>query len=178
MSTVTTTPPKLSTPPAIPAPASCANTGIVPAPGNTALVASAVICLVNQQRAHAGLVTLAESPVLDSTAQGHSRDMVSQNYFATVAPPTAQLKPVATAVIATAGAVFDIGETIGAGSGPLASPAEIVANLMTSTPAADNPILDPDFRVIGSGVVAGLPAMLGLGSPGATYTEVFATADH
>ncbi|HWH09926.1 MAG TPA: CAP domain-containing protein [Solirubrobacteraceae bacterium] len=176
---MTNTPPRTLLAPTTPAPATCADTRLVPDGANLDLVRSAVICLVNQLRARAGLSALVESPALDSTAQGHSFDMVAENYFDTLRPTDSDhLRGVMPAGIAPAAGLYDVGETIAAGSGSLATPTAIVATLMTSTGSTDNPILDPSFREIGSGIAVGVPAVLGLGSPGATYTQEFATTDH
>jgi uncharacterized protein YkwD len=157
-------------------PVVCTGTDLIPTSGNLALVETATVCLINQQRVHAGLAPLVETSALDSTAQGHSNDMVSKDYFSTVLPTGADpSKRAATARFATPADLFNLGETIAAGSGSLATPAVTVAKMMTSTDASSNPILDPSFREIGSGIAAGVPALLGLGSQGATYTEDFST---
>jgi uncharacterized protein YkwD len=46
---------------------------------------------------------------------------------------------------------------------------------MSSPPHRAN-ILDPSFTDTGLGVVAALPPSLGLGTVGATYTQIFGTA--
>lgn len=156
--------------------ASCANADVIPATANLDLVRAATLCLINQQRALAGLPALAENGALDSQAQSHSQDMVANDYFDHVSPTgVALLSRVVASGFATASAVLDLGENIAAGAGPLATPAATVANWMLSPPHRAN-ILDPTFAETGIGIATAVPAMLGIGSAGATYTQTFGTA--
>jgi uncharacterized protein YkwD len=173
-----TTPAAQPTPAPAPvaAPADCVNGSLIPTSANIALVRTATICLVNQQRALAGLAPLVESAALDAAAQGHSDDMVANDYFDHVAPSGADvLSRVVAAGFATVDDVLDLGENIAAASGSLATPEATVASWMASPPHRAN-ILDPTFRQTGLGITAAVPASLGLGGSGATYTQTFGTA--
>jgi len=158
------------------APAACENGGLVPTAANLDLVRAATLCLINQQRASAGLPQLRESAALDTAAQAHSDDMVSGNYFDHTAPSgTDPLSRVVAAGFATVAHVLDLGENIAAGGGSLSTPDATVLNWMGSAPHRAN-ILDPTFKQTGLGVTAGIPAVLGIGGSGATYTLSFGTA--
>jgi uncharacterized protein YkwD len=158
------------------APAGCANGDLVPTSANIGLVRAATICLVNQQRAAAGLRPLREDGPLDAAAQSHSDDMVASDYFDHVAPSgTDFLSRIVAAGFATVANVLDAGENIAAASGALATPAATVASWMASPPHRAN-ILDPTFKQTGLGVTPAVPAALGIGDSGATYTQTFGTA--
>ncbi len=160
------------TPPAA-VPASCAGTDLVPDDANLAQVRAATLCLINNQRAAAGLAALRESSALDAAAASHSADMVAGNYFDHVAPTGLGLVDQIVAVgYATVGTLRDLGENIATGVDALATPASTVATWMASPGHRDN-ILDPRFTDTGVGVVASAPAMLGTGGAGATYTQWF-----
>jgi uncharacterized protein YkwD len=163
-------------PAAVTAPANCANGDLVPTSANLDLVRAATVCLVNQQRASAGLPGLRENGALDAAAQAHSYDMVAGDYFDHVAPSgTDMLSRIVAAGFATLANVMDAGENIAAASGALATPAATVASWMASPPHRAN-ILDPTFQQTGLGVTPAVPAMLGIGGSGATYTQTFGTA--
>jgi uncharacterized protein YkwD len=173
-----TTPAPQPTPAPAPsaAPAGCVNGSLVPTSANIALVRTATICLVNQQRALAGLAPLGESASLDAAAQTHSDDMVANDYFDHVAPSGSDvLSRVVAAGFATVNDVLDLGENIAAASGSLATPAATVASWMASPPHRAN-ILDPTFQRTGMGITPAVPALLGLCGSGATYTQTFGTA--
>jgi uncharacterized protein YkwD len=179
---VTKPAPQPSSPPAAPAPVTvaaplnCTNTDLIPTSANLDLVRAATLCLINQQRLLAGLSPLIENPALDAAAQDHSNDMVANDYFDHVTPSgLSVLSRVVAAGFATLDAVLDLGENIAAGGGSLATPAATVANWMGSPPHRAN-ILDPTFKDTGVGVAPAVPAMLGIGTSGATYTQTFGTA--
>jgi uncharacterized protein YkwD len=175
---VTPTPPPAPAPAPsqVAVPATCVNAGLVPTSADLAAVGTAVICLVNQQRVLAGLEPLAQNAALDAAAQGHSSDMVAENYFSHVAPTGGDLLGrVVSAGFATVDAILDLGENIAGEAGPQTTPAATVLAWMTDPEHRAN-ILDPTYQQTGVGVVAELPAMLGMGTAGATYTETFGTA--
>ncbi|HWH10454.1 MAG TPA: CAP domain-containing protein [Solirubrobacteraceae bacterium] len=156
--------------------AACADGSLVPTSANLDVVRAATLCLVNQQRALAGLAPLRENAALDAAAQAHSDDMVASNYFDHVTPTgTDVLSRVVAAGFATVASVLDLGENLAAGGGSLATPAATVTQWMNSAPHRAN-ILDPTFQQTGIGVAPAVPAMLGIGTSGATYTQAFGTA--
>jgi uncharacterized protein YkwD len=161
-----------------PAPASrCANSNLVPAPGNAPAVEAATLCLINQVRAEHGVGPLVESAKLDRAALSHDADMVSQGYFNHVGPagdtPKSRIR---TAGYVTASSVgIQLGENIACATLGLASPTAIVASWVASPPHLAS-ILNSRFRDTGIAVVAAAPAVLASSEAGATYTEDFAAA--
>jgi uncharacterized protein YkwD len=155
------------------APTSCADGDLVPTAANLDRVRAATYCLINLERGSHGVPPLRQSPDLESAAQRHSEDMVARNYFDHVGPTgVGLLDRVLAAGYSTVGAVLDLGENISAGGDYLATPAATVAGWMSSPEHRDN-ILGSSFGDTGIGVVAALPASLGLGQTGATYTQLF-----
>src|SRR5690242_14184107 len=61
---------------------SCAGGGRAPATATSAEVRSAVLCLLNRQRALHGLAPLHGNARLRRAGWGHARDMVVHRYFA------------------------------------------------------------------------------------------------
>ena len=117
------------------APATCSGGDLVPTSANLAQVGAATLCLINQQRAAAGLPALRETAALDAAAASHSADMVAKNYFDHVAPTGLGLvDQVLGAGYATVGTLLDLGENIATGVDSLATPASTVASWMASPP--------------------------------------------
>jgi uncharacterized protein YkwD len=113
----------------------------------------AVECLVNEQRAGAGLPALARDRRLERAARRFSSSMVRERFFDHVSPEGSTLSTRARAAGYSGGA---LGETIGWGAGVLATPAAIVGGWMDSPP--HNAILmSGTFRRIGLGVAKGSP---------------------
>src|SRR5436305_1521361 len=109
---------------------------------------------------------------LDRAAAAHSLDMVRHRYFDHTSPtgstPLGRVR--ASGYLAHARA-WMAGENIAWGVGRLAAPAAIVSAWMHSPGHRAN-ILRPQFREVGTGVVAGVPAA-GVRLTGATYTQDF-----
>ena len=81
-------------PAALPAPAAlaaCADTELVPAPENVDRLAAAILCLVNQERAVAGVGQVRPVATMTAAARAHSVEMVAENYLAQVSPENAAL---------------------------------------------------------------------------------------
>ena len=172
-------------PPVTPAPAGpsiasvlatpCANTELTPEPGNLATIDTATLCLVNQERARNGEQPLAPNAQLQQAAQGHSEEMVDDDYFAHVAP--SGLTPVgriqATGYIPNSDKVgYTIGENIAWGTLQLSTPSSIAAAWIASPEHLAN-ILYAPYRDTAVGVVATVPASLGEGESGAMYSQEF-----
>jgi uncharacterized protein YkwD len=153
--------------------ASCADADVQPAADNLATVAAATLCLLNAERADAGLVPLTLNDRLAEAATVHTRDMVDHQYFAHVTPDgvdlVARVKP--TSYIRSDKS-WIVGENLAWGTGPLATPRNIVAAWMASPGHREN-VLRPVFREIGFGVTTGNPRSAD--GVGATYTTVFGT---
>ena len=129
------------------------------------------LCLLNYERARAGLAPLVENQLLDVAAERHSDDMVTRRFFEHVNPDgtTPQARIDATGYVATRGT----GENIAWGDGGLASPAAIVDGWMHSPGHREN-ILRPQYREIGIGVrLGGRPKPSQGELKAATYTTDF-----
>ena len=152
--------------------ARCAHAGAVPTARNLATVRTAVLCLVNRERAGRGLVALRADARLDRAAAAHSLDMVRHRYFDHTSPTgsTVLSRIRATGYLAHARA-WAAGENIAWATGRLATPTAIVAAWMHSPGHRAN-ILRPQFRDVGTGVAVGVPAP-GIRLGGATYTQDF-----
>jgi len=123
----------------------------------------AVLCLVNQRRAHAGLAALQENASLDSSAQGHTVAMVRHNYFSH-GNPGERIRSTGYLAGATA---WTIGENLGWGPRRLGTPKRVVASWMHSR--GHRQVLLGGFRDIGIGMTKGAP-FAHFGHNSATYT--------
>jgi uncharacterized protein YkwD len=152
--------------------AACSDANLIPASANLDRVAAATLCLVNQERATAGLGALRPDAALAGAAARHAQDMVARNFFDHVNPSGADpLARIRRSGYVRPGAGFTVGENIAAAGGSLATPAAMVKMWMGSPGHRAN-ILDPAYRDTGIGVAPAAPAVLTTG-PGATYTEDF-----
>ena len=134
--------------------------------------AGAVLCLVNGERAQHGLRPLRRSRMLTRAAASHSRDMVRRRYFAHVSPSGVGLyRRVARTGYLRRAPRADLGETIACGADALATPRELVGDLMSSAPHREI-ILTGRFREIGVGLALGAPMKVA-GSAGATLSLTF-----
>jgi uncharacterized protein YkwD len=149
---------------------SCANTQVMPAPGNLGVVRAAVLCLHNRERAAHGLAPLRQHGKLRRAASAHSDDMVEQSYFAhdSLSGDDMVDRILRTGYGRNTG--WSLGENIAWGTGSLATAAEIQRAWMESPGHRAN-ILRPQFREIGIGIALGAP--VGSGGDGATYTADF-----
>jgi uncharacterized protein YkwD len=149
----------------------CANATLMPSGSNLATVAEATLCLLNGERADRGLATLRPNDRLQRAALGHGNDMVERRYFAhqgrNGSQPADRIR--ATGYLSSAGQ-WRIGENLAWGTGELATPKAIMAAWMASTGHRAN-ILQPAYREIGFGVLAGNPASGDNG--GATFVTEF-----
>jgi len=151
---------------AVPVAGALACDGAQTPPGSGRAYTRAVECLVNEQRAAAGLSALDSDRRLARAARRFSTSMVRQRFFAHVSPDGATLDARARA------AGYDdgmLGETIGWGAGTLATPEAIVQGWMNSPPHRAI-ILDGEFSRIGLGVATGSPVGM---SGAATVTADF-----
>src|SRR5690242_2520494 len=131
----------------------CANEGAPPGAVPARAYARAVECLVNEQRAAAGLRALSHNWRLARAAQRYSTAMVQEGFFDHVSPEGSTLGQRARAVGYRGGT---LGETIGWGTAELSTPAAIVAAWMASPPH-HAVLMAPYFRRIGLGVASGSP---------------------
>ena len=170
---------------------SCSSTHTLAVDKDTRERASgAVLCLINRQRRAHGLRPVRASKPLESASSEHSRAMVRGKFISHGTPggDSARLR------IRKAGYVrrsrssrssrssrhsrhsrhsrqYLIGETLTWGSGPYATPVQLVGALMEST-AHRRTLLDKRFRDVGVGMALGAP-IANVGMDAATVTIGF-----
>jgi uncharacterized protein YkwD len=152
---------------------SCAGAGRRPrrSARGRAATRKAVLCLLNLQRRAHRLPGLRSNRRLLRAAEAHSRSMVRLGYFSHFEPGgVALLARVLRSGYLRRTRGWSIGENIGTGLGPGATPRAMVNAWMGSTPHRAN-ILAGKFREIGLGVVSGLPGRRRAG--GVTFTTDF-----
>jgi uncharacterized protein YkwD len=150
----------------------CPDAGMPPAPGAGARYDAAARCLINMARAAAGLRALRSEPRLGVAADVCANDMVNRSYFDHVSPDgsTPRMRVRATGYRGRTGG-FRTAETIGWGSGEMATPAAIVSGWLHSSEHRAI-LLSPLYREIGIGLAIGAP---GTGQVGATVAADFGT---
>jgi uncharacterized protein YkwD len=150
----------------------CAGADAEPAADNLVLIGQATLCLLNQQRAGAGLAPLTESGQLTVASAGYSQRMVAESFFEHDSPDGTTLvtRVKGTGYLSGAGD-WALGENLGWGQGPLSTPRSLVAAWMNSPGHRAN-ILDHGYTQIGLGLALGTPPDQ---SWGATYTTDFGT---
>jgi uncharacterized protein YkwD len=153
----------------------CANAAVQPESGNLPTVADATLCLLNGERADRGLASLAIDGRLQRAALAHGGDMVDHLYFAhdgrDGSKPADRIR---AAGYLSSGGAWRIGENLAWGTGALATPRAIVDAWMASPGHRAN-ILQPAYREIGFGVIAGNPAARDTG--GATFVTEFGVVE-
>ena len=148
----------------------CQNTDVMPAPGNEAVVRAAILCLHNQIRAGRGLPLLRENAKLRRAANAHSADMVSRGFFDHTAPGGSTfVQRIFAARYASNRVAWSLGENLAWGTGPLATPREIM-NAWMGSPGHRANVVKRSYREIGIGIELGTPTA---GADGATYTTDF-----
>jgi len=132
----------------------------------------AVLCLLNRERAQAGLPALSRSKKLERAAQKHSNQMRGTGCFshqcAGEAPLDARLR--GARYLLRGLTRWAYAENIAWGLGSLATPAEIVVGWMNSPPHRAN-ILNGGLRDVGVGIAKGTPSSKS--ANGGVYTTDF-----
>jgi len=151
--------------------AACPDRELAPSAATLRAMAAATLCLVNGERADRGLAPLAPNARLAHAATAYARDLVAGSYFShTGRDGSGVLERIRRSGYLPRGAAWVLGENLAWGSGGLATPSAIMRAWMNSPGHREN-ILNPDFREVGVGVVAGNPkAKNGVG---ATYATEF-----
>jgi uncharacterized protein YkwD len=152
----------------------CRDTELLPTPGDLEQIRAATLCLINQERARSGELPLQIASQLEQAAQGHSEDMIREDYFEHAAPngETPVNRVQATGYIPNSQVGYTLGENIAWGTLGLATPGAVVAAWIASPEHLAN-ILHSAYRETAIGVVAAAPAALANGQPGAVYTQEF-----
>jgi uncharacterized protein YkwD len=152
----------------------CPNANLTPDQGNIEIIRAATLCLVNRERVDNGEHPLQLNTQLQRCAQGHTDNMVAENYFEHVGPsgdtPLSRMR--AAGYIDSSQVGYEVGENIGWGTLWLATPNAIVAAWMASPGHRAN-ILDAHFRDTAVGISPHAPASLANGQDGAIYTQDF-----
>ncbi len=135
---------------------------------------AATLCLINRERITHGERPLQPNGRLEHAAQGHTDDMVTQDYFSHYGPsgegPAGRMR--SAGYIYSSNIGYEVGENIAWGTQYMATPSAIVEAWMQSPGHRAN-ILDPRFKNTAIGVLAALPHSYGKGQPGAIYTQDF-----
>jgi uncharacterized protein YkwD len=144
--------------------AGCAGADLEPNAGNLAQVADATHCLLNEQRAAAGLAPTRLNARLVVAATGFSQRMVAERFFAHVAPDgeDVETRLLRNGYMAAADD-YTIGENIAWGQGELSTPRALVTAWMNS-PAHRANVLRRQYTEVGLGFVLGTPANPSLGA--------------
>ena len=118
----------------------------------------ALLCLVNRERARAGVPPLRLNRCLARAAAGHARDMVRQRYFAHESRDgTGFDERILATGYAPRGARWTVGENLAWGAAPAGDAAWVMAAWMHSRDHRAN-LLRASFRDVGLAAVAGAPA--------------------
>jgi uncharacterized protein YkwD len=118
---------------------------------------SRITCLINEERAKAGLRSVRYSGRLQQAALSHSQDMVRRGYFGHTSPSGKTFVDRITAAGYTRGARrWLLGENLVWGRGPGSTPQAMVDDWMGSPPHRAN-LLRARFREIGVAAVRGTP---------------------
>jgi uncharacterized protein YkwD len=149
--------------------AACPGARELPAAATRAEAATAIVCVLNEERARRDLARLREQPQLERAAAGHARDMVRRRFFAHTTPEgTSMVDRLRGAGYIRAERPWAVGESLAWGAGGRATPAAIVAAWLDSPPHR-RLVLAPRYREVGIGLALGVPVD-GLGDAvGATY---------
>jgi uncharacterized protein YkwD len=142
-------PPKVTGPKGIAAQILCPGFDLVPERANMRAVRSAILCMLNLQRAAKKLPLLHSSRRLRRAARRHAADMLRRGYFDHQGPggPTlpTRLRRVGYWPASAA-------ENLGLGAGPLSTPVNMVLAWMDSDSHREN-ILERKYSDLGIGVV-------------------------
>jgi uncharacterized protein YkwD len=152
----------------------CQNTELVPSAANLAQVRTAVLCLINTERAQRGELPLNADPRLEAAAESHVNDMIATNYFEHVSPngttPVDRVR--AAGYLPNESVGYVIGENLAWGTYKL-STAQAIVSAWIASPGHLANILESSYRDTGIAIIAQVPASVSGGSPGATYAQEF-----
>lgn len=156
--------------------ATCDGENAVPASEATVELASTIACLINVERADAGLSPLVTSAKLRRAAKVHAADMIAHHYLDHTGHDGSQpLQRAKRAGYLKHVVAYSIGENLADGFGIAGTPASMVDDWMASPEHRRN-ILDPAFRQIGAAVKRGMPSASSqspLNNGAATYSVLF-----
>jgi uncharacterized protein YkwD len=151
--------------------AECPGVDVTPTDQGAPAAGQATLCLLNGERAAAGLSPLSENARLTGASQAYTDLMLAKSFFAHVTPDGVDV----VTRLTDAGYLTDdldgwaAGENLAWAQGVLATPRAIVKAWMESPGHREN-ILSREYAEIGIGVALGTPIA---GPSGATYTTDF-----
>jgi uncharacterized protein YkwD len=154
--------------------AACADTDVLPTTETLPVVATATVCLLNEERAAHGLEPVQENTALTRASLAYSRRLVAESFFAHEAPDGTDVVDRLTAAgYIRPGSGWEVGENLAWAQGVLASPRNVVKAWMES-PGHKANVLTRSYREIGVGIVLGTPTA---GPDGSTFTTNFGRRD-
>lgn len=154
--------------------AACADTELVPTAETLPVVATATVCLLNEERAAHGLDPVQENAALTTASLAYSQRLVAESFFAHEAPDGTDVVDRLTAAgYIRPGSGWEVGENLAWAQGVLASPRNVVKAWMES-PGHKANVLTRSYREIGIGIVLGTPKG---GPDGSTFTTNFGRRD-
>lgn len=157
----------------------CQNTQLAPQASNLPLIRTAVLCLINTERAEHGKEPLQSNSNLEQAAESHGKEMLALDYFAHIAPsgltPVERIRE--TGYIPSSEVGYVLGENLAWGTLSLATPEAIVDAWIASPEHLAN-ILEGRYRETGIDVEPAAPESLAEGVEGALYTQEFGVIVH
>jgi uncharacterized protein YkwD len=164
--------------PVVATPVGCADKTLVPIDAATAVRAeTAIVCLTNAERAKMNIAPLTVDTRLQTSARGHSTDMVTHHFFDHIGSDGSNPQTRAD----RAGYPGWVGENISCGWDTYATPENVMSRWMNEAPDAmghrphrEN-ILNPSYRHIGVGVAIGVAGPMCNQPRTSAYTQDFGT---
>ncbi len=152
----------------------CRGALTLPIRSNLTLIDSAVICLIDRERAEHRLPALQPNSDLHGIASSLAREMASSGYFGDDSEAgQTPWQRITESPYAVGAQVVAAAQNIGWGTGGLATPQGVVEEWMRSPPHRLI-MLSSGYRDVGVGAAPIAPSSLTNEKPGATYTVEFA----
>jgi len=149
--------------------AACGSADATASQASKRALVRATLCVLNTERARRDLPRLRLNSKLSSAARGHSRAMVSSEFFShDSADGSSFVDRIRASGYLSGASGWYVGENIAYGSGDRSSARSIGRAWMNSQPHRAN-VLSRSFHEIGIGVAFGTPVRQG----GGTYTTDF-----
>ncbi len=135
----------------------CAGADLVASAQSETQLEGTILCLVNEERAAAGVRAVTPNLSLRNAAARHSAEMVSQGYFSHTSPNgVGFIDRILDAGYTRGSRSWVVGENLVWGSGELSSAGGLVQAWMDSPPHRGN-LLRARFRELGIAVARGTP---------------------
>jgi uncharacterized protein YkwD len=152
----------------------CRGAFTLPIRSNLTLIDSAVMCLIDRERAEHQLPALQPNSDLHGIASSLAREMASSGYFGDDSEAgQTPWQRITESPYAVGAQVVAAAQNIGWGTGGLATPQGVVEEWMRSPPHRLI-MLSSGYRDVGVGAAPIAPSSLTNEKPGATYTVEFA----